>query len=191
MMVKSEVCSSCYGGEHETCARGECVCTLCAGLQPPARQEDGGNWHRDNLGWDFGNDGSALLSLRGLLEQPHDLFEIGRDTLYDALKEHKDLRKNYELAKAELAMLYGQHERDKQEREGLRAALREVLKRDFFPSYEACDCGGDPHPGRPCGQGSCECQEYTLRDADVHELRQRIAILAPAASDEDSAAPRP
>ncbi len=68
-------------------------------------------------------------------------------------------------------------------REGLLIeALKDLLEwtdqnSSHLPTYEACDCGGDPHEGRPCGQGACECQEFTLRDPEGHALRKRIKEL--------------
>ena len=48
-------------------------------------------WNKDKLGWDsFGNEGSALMALRATLEKPEAAFLIGRHTIYDALREHKE-----------------------------------------------------------------------------------------------------
>ena len=55
------------------------------------------------------------------------------------------------------------------------AVLVDLKRRcDSLPSYRACECGGDPHEGRPCGQGACECQEFSLRDAAGHALAERV-----------------
>ena len=61
----------------------------------------------------------------------------------------------------------------------LEAALRDLelwtdSNSGSLPTYQACECGGDPHDSRPCGKGTCDCQEYRLRDADGHELRRRV-----------------
>lgn len=46
-----------------------------------------------------------------------------------------------------------------------------------LPTYEGCECGGDPHEGRPCGQGACDCQEFKLLDPEGHALKKRIEEL--------------
>lgn len=45
------------------------------------------------LGWDFGNDGTALMALRGMLETSQTQYTVGHHTLIDALHEHKERQK--------------------------------------------------------------------------------------------------
>lgn len=62
----------------------------------------------------------------------------------------------------------------------LNELLRELYDRcqngdwPTLPSEESCICGGDPHEGRACGQGACECPTYELQDPKGHDLKKRI-----------------
>lgn len=49
-------------------------------------------WDVGKLGWEFGLESSALAALRGCLEFSDHSFQIGRHTLYDALREYSEVR---------------------------------------------------------------------------------------------------
>lgn len=57
-----------------------------------SEQEANDPWDIRKLGWRFGRDGSALVALRGCLERSDVILRIGRNTLYDALREYSEMR---------------------------------------------------------------------------------------------------